>query len=231
MFDILSMAELTASMTIVIVGFTLLFGRTLSGRITIATVLSAWFCGVLAIGATDAFDFANGLGVAGLGAAVGLPIVALSIFGLGTAKGRAAIAAAPMAGLVGVQTVRVLGISFVLLHAMGRLPAPFAPIAGWGDIAVGAAAAPLALWLLRRPERQTSAAVWIWNILGIIDLVAAVALGVTSSPGPIRFFMSEPSAELMNNLPWIIIPCFLVPSLTFVHIATFYKLTLKPSRP
>jgi hypothetical protein len=224
MFDLISMAELSASMTVVIVGFTVLFGRTLKGRIVVATVLAAWFCGVLAVGATGLLQ-PDRIGVPGLGAAVALPVVLLTLFGLGTAKGRAAIRNAPLAGLVGVQAVRVLGVSFVILHALGRLPAPFAPVAGWGDIAIGAAAAPLALWLLRQPSpRASNPVVLIWNLLGLLDLVAAVALGAMSSPGPIRIFLDEPGSTIMTSLPWIIIPCFLVPSLTFIHFATFQKL-------
>jgi hypothetical protein len=28
----------------------------------------------------------------------------------------------------------------------------------------------------------------------------------------------------MTTLPWIIIPCFLVPCLMFIHVAIFYRL-------
>ena len=52
---------------------------------------------------------------------------------------------------------------------------------------------------------------WLWNILGILDLVSAIALGATSSPGPIQLFHVTPNSSLMTTLPWIIIPCFLVP--------------------
>jgi hypothetical protein len=49
----------------------------------------------------------------------------------------------------GVQTVRVLGLSFVLLYAAVQLPASFAPAAGWGDIFVGAVA-PAVAWVVHR---------------------------------------------------------------------------------
>jgi hypothetical protein len=55
----------------------------------------------------------------------------------------------PLWLLVGVHTVRLLGVSFIILFAAGRLPAPFAPVAGWGDIFVGATAIPVA-WLVYR---------------------------------------------------------------------------------
>ena len=119
--------------------------------------------------------------------------------------------------------MRVLGISFVMLHAAGRLPAPFAPIAGWGDILVGALAIPVALMVARGAEAAQEAAT-AWTLLGIVDLLAAVGLGVTSSPGPLQVFGGEPDSSLMTSLPWIIIPCFLVPALFSVHLVTLSRL-------
>ena len=55
--------------------------------------------------------------------------------------------AIPLPALVAAHAVRVLGIFFLILHAQGRLPAPFAPTAGWGDIVIGATALPVA-WLV-----------------------------------------------------------------------------------
>ena len=66
----------------------------------------------------------------------------------------------------------------------------------------------------------------LWNVLGLADLVVAVTLGATSVPGPIRLFHGEPSSAIMANLPWILIPCFLVPSLAFLHLCTFYRLRM-----
>ena len=37
-----------------------------------------------------------------------------------------------------------LGVFFIALWALGRLPAPFAPSAGWGDVLVGLTALPIA---------------------------------------------------------------------------------------
>jgi hypothetical protein len=94
-----------------------------------------------------------------------------------------------------------LGIWFVvILFAAGRLPAPFAPVAGWGDIFVGATAIPVA-WLLYRQTTNVRALVWIWNVIGIADPIAAVGLGATSSPGPLRLIFAEPSSAIVTTLP------------------------------
>lgn len=223
MFDVISALELAASAAVVVGAFSLLFGRTTAERLTVAGLMAAWFAVVVAAGATGLLHYERGLGVPGLAAAVVGPILLFSALGFGTRTGRALIDAAPLELLIGVQAVRVLGVSFVLLHAAGRLPAPFAPVAGWGDIAVGLIAVWVAWLAARAPERAFRPAL-AWNVFGVLDLVAAVALGATSSPGPIRVFFAEPGSALMTSLPWIIIPCFLVPALTFLHLATFRRL-------
>ena len=129
----------------------------------------------------------------------------------------------PLWLFVGVHTVRLLGVTFVVLYAAHRLPAPFAPVAGWGDIFVGVTAAPVA-WLAYRQITNARAIVRIWNIIGTADLIAAVGLGVISSPGPARLIFAEPSSAIMTTLPWLLIPGFLVPLLFAVHIGIFVRL-------
>ncbi len=131
--------------------------------------------------------------------------------------------------LVGVHVVRVLGVSFLILQASDRLPAPFAPLAGWGDIVAGLAAVPVG-WLVYRQARGWRAAAVAWNLLGLADLIVAVSLGVLSSPGPLRRIFAEPGTGLMSTLPWLLIPGYLVPLLATTHLAIFYRLG-KPAVP
>ncbi len=135
----------------------------------------------------------------------------------------------PLWLLVGMHAVRVLGISFIILYAAGRLPASFAPVAGWGDIFVGATAIPVA-WLVYRATTNVRSIVWTWNVIGFADLIAAVTLGAISSPGPLRLIFAEPSSGIMITLPWLLIPGFLVPLLITIHIAIFVRL-INGNRP
>jgi hypothetical protein len=107
--------------------------------------------------------------------------------------------------------------------AHGRLPAPFAPAAGWGDIAVGLTALPVA-WLVRHRAAGWRGALLAWNVVGLLDLATAVTLAVLSSPGPLRLIHTAADASLMSTLPWLIIPGFLVPLLAVTHIAIFHRL-------
>jgi hypothetical protein len=226
MFDLLSTAELTASCAIVVFFLSSMLSNTARQRGLVAAALAGWFCLVLAAGATGVLGRPIGPGVPGVGVAVVIPITVLALLVLGSSRGRELLQRAPMSALVGVHSVRVLGISFVLLYAAKRLPAPFAPVAGWGDVAVGLLAIPLALLLARGRGEIPKGLILLWNVLGLTDLVAAVALGATSSPGPLQVFHGPPSSAIMSTLPWVLIPCFLVPGLAFLHLCTFYRLRM-----
>ncbi len=164
-----------------------------------------------------------------MGIAVALPIAVLCIVVARVHSLREGFSRVPLWLLAGVHTVRVLGIMFVILYAAGRLPAPFAPVAGWGDIFVGATALPVA-WFAYRQSTNARPILWIWNVIGLVDLIAAVGLGVISSPGPERLIFAEPSSAIMTTLPWLLIPGFLVPLLFAVHIGTFVRLA-KDKKP
>jgi hypothetical protein len=215
-FDLLSTVGITAAATVLVATFVALFGSSLTQRISIGTAMALWFTGVLWIGAPGTISTSL------LVAAVLIPVVVFSVIGFGSLLGRVRLQSAPLPALIALHGIRLLGILFVLLYAAKRLPAPFAPVAGWGDIAVGVTALPIALWAAREPDTARGA-VLVWNGLGLADLVIAVTLGALSAPGPIRLLFDDPSSALIGSLPWILIPCFLVPSLSFVHLIVFYR--------
>jgi hypothetical protein len=199
------------------------FGSTAAARTRIAAWLTAWFVVVVILAATRALYYEGGLGAPGLGIAVALPIAVLCIVVARTQALREEFHRVPLWLLVGVHVVRLLGISFIILYTAGRLPAPFASAAGWGDIFVGATALPVAWFAYRRPT-NVRPILWVWNIVGVADLIAAVGLGVISSPGPLRLIFAEPSSAIMATLPWLLIPGFLVPLFFAIHIGIFIRL-------
>jgi hypothetical protein len=222
MLDILSTAELTVSASIAVVFLSLTMARTAGGRLTVLVSLGAWFVLVLAIGATGALSPAGG-GAPALGLAVVLPVAALVWAYFALPSVRNAMAATPLPALIGLHAIRVLGISFIILYAEGRLPAPFAPSAGWGDVFIGVTALPLA-WAVTRFGDRVRPLVFLWSAIGVGDLVTAVTLGTLSTPGPLQLFVGPPDSSAMTTLPWLIIPGFLVPILLFTHIVIFTRL-------
>jgi len=222
-FDLLSTIEAAASAAIVAAVVCVSLSTTLRERGRAALALALWFLIVITLGETGALGPHSAAGVPGLGAAVAVPLATLACAFLLIRSTREAMSAIPVWVLIAVNSVRILGVSFLLLYSAHRLPAPFALVAGWGDIFVALTAGPVA-WLLVRHGTQAGRWALAWNLIGFVDLIAAIALAATSSPGPIRLFMEPPGSSIMTTLPWIIIPGFIVPSLGALHIAIFYRL-------
>jgi hypothetical protein len=229
MFDILSTAELTASASIAVGFLSWAMAETAGGRAAVLVLLAAWFGLVLAIGATGALGPALG-GPSALGLTVLLPIGALIWAYFALPSVRTAVAAKPVPALIALHALRLLGLLFLVLYAAGRLPAPFAPSAGWGDVFIGATALPLA-WAVARFGARVRPLVFLWNALGVADLVIALTLGPLSAPGPLQVFLGPPDSSPMTTLPWLIIPGFLVPILFFIHIVIFHRLLARNEAP
>ncbi len=83
------------------------------------------------------------------------------------------------------HTLRVVGGVFLIVLALGKLPAVFAVPAGLGDIAIGAAA-PFVAWRLARGTNRAGAVMSAvgFNIMGIVDLAVAVSIGFLAGLGP-----------------------------------------------
>jgi hypothetical protein len=222
-FDLIGAIELTASAAILTGGLAAIQPDSPT-RLRVAAVLGGWFAVIVAAAALRIFDAQAGLGPPALGIAVLAPVIALAYAARRSATVHAAVDAVPTELLIALHVVRVLGVSFVMLYVANRLPAPFAPVAGWGDIFEGVTALPVA-WLVSRAAPGWRPIALAWNSLGLLDLVAAIGLGVTSAEGsPIRLFFTEPSSAIMSSLPWVLIPAFLVPLLIVMHLAVYARL-------
>jgi hypothetical protein len=219
--DILTSIELTASAAIVVTVAALIFPRARQ-RFAAVGAFSVWWIAAIVIASLQLLAPSR-FGAPGLGITVLTPIALMLSATLLNGNVRNAVMRAPLWWLVAVNAVRVLGVSFLVLHAQERLPSAFALVAGWGDIAVGLAAIPVAT-MAARGGRRAGSAVWLWNVLGLVDLMAAVSLGVMSSPGPLHLIHDNVDATVMTSLPYFLIPGFLVPALATSHLLIFLKL-------
>ncbi len=152
-----------------------------------------------------------------------MAIVPVALFALGYREFpgfREFVSSLDLRWLTLAQTWRVGGIVFVILYYRGLLPGVFALPAGWGDFAIGITA-PLVTWFWRSPyPRKTFI---VWNVLGLINLVAAVTLGVLASATPIGVFAGDVSTGLMGMYPLSLIPTFFVPLLVILHLISLSK--------
>jgi hypothetical protein len=119
------------------------------------------------------------------------------------------------------HTVRVVGVVFLIVAALGELPAIFAVPAGLGDIAIGVAA-PFVAWRLSRHRGHRGAV--RFNVLGIVDLVVAVGIGLLAAPGPANLLSVTPSTEAVATLPLVLIPGTVVPLAVALHVISLPRL-------
>ena len=182
-----------------------------AAKVVALIIAVAWISLIFAIGALGGFA----AGVAGPFPTPVIPFLTLTIGGLvawfAWPPFRSALRSIPLWALIGINAFRILGVFFLVLHDQGRLAAPFASSAGWGDIITGLAAIPLAAvaaWRGRVPRVLLAA----WTAFGALDLIAAITFGALSAPGtPFRVFTESPGTVAMGTLPWVGIPAFLVP--------------------
>lgn len=119
---------------------------------------------------------------------------------------------------------RVAGVALVISMWLGHLPALFAIPAGLGDIAVGVAEPRLTR--RARAGHARRAAMW-FNILGLADLVTAMALGGLTAYGIVHV---SPADSALGQLPLALIPTVGVPTLLALHVLTLRRLPGNPGR-
>jgi len=187
----------------------------LSGRLMVAGVLGVWVGLAIAIAATGGLARPATLGVL-----FGFPLVATAGLAIAFPAVRSAMLAIPVQLVIGLNVFRVIGVQFLILASVGRLAGPFPQSAGWGDIIVGALAIPVALLAVRRPASDIR--ILAWNTFGVLDLVVAVTLGVTSANGsPLQIIHAGVGSAAIQTLPWSLIPAFLVPLFLIGHSIVF----------
>jgi len=123
--------------------------------------------------------------------------------------------------LIRLNVWRLEGALFLALMLTRQVPALWAIPAGVGDVLIGAMAFRVAARLDSPGGRRRAI---IFNLLGLLDLVVAIGLGITTNPGPAQVFHPNPSAELLTRFPLALVPGFLVPLAFMVHFVSLWQL-------
>ena len=184
-----------------------------------AAVLLAWFLFALGGSLLGLFDSGPRPPLL-LGLAAAVPVAAFVVCYLTSAEFREFVLSLDLRGLALAQTFRVVGIVFVILYSLGALPGAFALPAGWGDFAIGITA-PVVAWYWKRPFPYRTFIVW--NVLGSLDLVDAMTLGVLASASPVGILGGDVTTRLMGEFPLSLIPTFFVPLLLIFHLICFIR--------
>lgn len=179
-------------------------------------ILSLWFLLALSCSLLGVFDSKQRPPIP-LGAAAMLPVVAYAICYLRWTEFRQFVLATDLRVLTLAQTWRVGGVAFLILHHQGILPGVFALPAGWGDMTIGATA-PLVAWAISSKKNFPKQIFVSWNVLGMLDLVMAVTLGILASASPLGVLAGEITTQVMGTFPLSLIPTFFVPLLIILHL-------------
>jgi hypothetical protein len=109
------------------------------------------------------------------------------------------------------HSLRHLGLMFLSSGAvLNGMPAAFAIPAAIGDL-ITAILAIIALAAVRKKSSSSTALLWIFNVLGTLDLFYAISMGTIHNIGP-----------FMGASYWI--PSFWVPMLLVTHYIVFLRL-------
>jgi hypothetical protein len=183
--------------------------------LAVAAALVAWLALIWTAGAAGLFEVGRSR-VPLLPLAVVLPVVIGLPLLMSSGRIATALDAAAPSWLVGLQVYRVLGGNFLVLWSYGAIPGVFAVPAGAGDVLVGLLALPAALYLASGRAHGRAVAV-SWNVLGVVDLVTAVTLGVLTSPGPLQRLALDHPNLLTSSYPTVMTPAFAVPLSLILH--------------
>jgi len=176
-----------------------------------AGLLAAWFVFSLISSALHLYRNAPDTPPIALGLAVVTPVLLFLVWFASSAAFRQFILSLSPLTLTLVHTVRLAGLVFLALATYKILPTFFAWSAGWGDIAIGVTA-PFAALRLANPAHRKGFI--FWQILGIYDLVQALALGTLAGVIDPHGIPTTP----MTVLPMSYISTFAVPLFLILHI-------------
>jgi hypothetical protein len=194
---------------------------------TLGFVLFGWLALALFLAWQGVFRSALNQQVPYIALAIGAPILVGALLVRGSKQIREIIVAVPQSQLVAFQFYRVLGVTFLVLHAAGQLPGIFALPAGYGDLFVGLTALLVGgAYARNHPKRDQL--VTLWNWFGISDLVVAVTTGFLSAPSRFQILSLDAPNILIGSFPLVMVPTYAVPLSVVLHLASLSKMCIAP---
>ena len=122
-----------------------------------------------------------------------------------------------------VQVYRIVGVFFLVESVQGRLPLGFALPAGLGDILVGLLA-PWVAWRLGENQPHARTIAVAWNLLGVLDLLGAIGLGILHAPTALGILASDLTTRGVTQYPLCLIPFWVVPISLMLHFRSLWGL-------
>ena len=184
--------------------------------------LAGWLIAVLTLGTSGAFSTPAGEPPIPILIGATLPLATFLAAYSGSRSFMELVLSADLRLFAGVQAWRFGGFTFLALYTYDILPALFAWPAAIGDMAVAAAAPAIIIRLSRDVSFASSRGFITWNLLGILDLVVAVSMGVLAS-GLVPGLTGAVTTQAMGRMPLVMIPAYFVPIFVMLHLGALFQ--------
>ena len=129
----------------------------------------------------------------------------------------------PVTWLIALQVYRVFGSWALAAWLHGALPGVFALPAGMGDVLTGLFAVPAAIAVATGTAQGRRAAI-AWNILGLVDFVVAITMGMITAPGRFQLIVPNVPSIGAGAYPGVLTPAFVVPASILLHALSLRQL-------
>jgi hypothetical protein len=178
----------------------------------VAALLAVWFAVAFLIGANGWFRDVSAPAVAVTVWSLTL-IVLVSVWKVPLL--REWTSAAPLRRLIVFHILRFVGIYFLLLYQLHRLPYEFAVPGGIGDTLVAIIASIL---FASSHLRKVRWLILVWNSFGLVDIVFVVTTALRAG------LRDWQSMAALRELPLSLLPTFFVPLIIVSHILIFIRI-------
>lgn len=128
--------------------------------------------------------------------------------------------------LIYLHVFRFVGVFFFINFVYGALPKNFAFIGGGGDILTAILVFPV-IYFLKQKKYYAKTLVWIWNIIGLIDIISVLTTAVITTRNAIAH--NTAGVAEFGTFPFSWIPAFAPATIIFLHLLIFKKLIQKES--
>lgn len=123
--------------------------------------------------------------------------------------------------LICIHLFRFVGVFFFLVYYYEAIPKNFAFVGGTGDIVTAILVIPVVM-ALRNRLPFANQLVWIWNIIGLVDIVSVLGTAIVLTK--IAIDNHEVGVQQFGTFPFSWIPAFAPATIIFLHLLIFKKL-------
>jgi hypothetical protein len=123
--------------------------------------------------------------------------------------------------LILIHLFRFVGVFFFLAYYYNAIPEEFAYIGGTGDILTAILVIPVVI-ALRKGLSFAKQLVWIWNIIGLLDILSVLITATILTRLAVE--NNESGVQQFGTFPFSWIPAFAPATIIFLHLLVFRKL-------